>query len=165
MRHQKHRRSLGVSAPHRRSMMANMVVSLIDHNRIKTTRARAKEASKIADKMITLAKKNTLHARRQIIAVIRSKAAAKRLIDDLAPLFKEREGGYTRVLRLQNRVGDNAEMALLEFTAYPEVKEIAVKDKKSKPKKEDGAPAEGFVPEKRSQKSSFFSGLRNVFKK
>lgn len=158
MRHQNHKRTLGVTVPHRKAMLGNLVVSLTDHNRITTTLARAKETSKLADKMVTLAKKGTLHARRQIIATIRSKDAAKRLIEDIAPLFTERAGGYTRIMKYKKRVGDNAQLVILEFTEFPAIKDAPKKQKKATEPKEDKEDV--VVAEKASTKAKFLGSLR-----
>jgi len=127
MRHQKLRRKLGVTSDHRRALLRNLVKSLVERKRIRTTLARAKEASAFADKMVTLAKKGTLHAHRLIISELACPTTAGVLVKQIAPKFKERQGGYTRVLRLMPRPGDNSNMALLEFTE--------VIDEPKKPKK------------------------------
>ncbi|MBN1493123.1 MAG: 50S ribosomal protein L17 [Candidatus Omnitrophica bacterium] len=168
MRHQRHKRSLGVTVAHRKAMLANLVTSLVKHNRIKTTLARAKETSRLTDKMITLAKRNTLHARRQIIAAIRSKEAARKLIDELAPLFKSRNGGYTRILKYKSRAGDNAILAILEFTEFPEIKEPKKKKKAAKLPKDDKVKDEEAPQEpqpKPTKKSAFFNSLKKIGKK
>ena len=168
MRHQRHKGSLGVTLAHRKAMLANLVTSLVTHNRIKTTLSRAKEASKLADKMVTLAKRNTLHTRRQIIATIRSTEAAKKLIDELAPLFKDRQGGYTRILKYKSRVGDNATLAILEFTEFPEIKEPKKKKKAEKQPKDDKVKDADEKPEPRqkaSKKAAFFNSLKKIGKK
>ncbi len=115
MRHRVHTFKIGRSGAHRRAMLANMISSLIEHGEIKTTVTKAKEARRMADKMITLGKKGTLHHRRQAIAKLRDKVAVKRLFDELAPGYAERVGGYTRIIRLGRRRGDAAEMCLLQL--------------------------------------------------
>lgn len=129
MRHQRLRRKLGVTSDHRKALLRNLVKSLVERKRIRTTLARAKEASAFADKMVTLAKKNTLHAHRLIISELACPKTAGQLVKLIAPKFKERQGGYTRVLRLMPRPGDNSKMALLEFT---EVIDPPKKPKKTK---------------------------------
>nr|WP_321530919.1 50S ribosomal protein L17 [uncultured Desulfuromonas sp.] len=115
MRHNKSGRRLGRNSSHRAAMLRNMVTSLIDHERITTTDARAKEVRKIAEKMITLGKRGDLHARRQALSVIREKDVVAKLFDRLAPRFSERCGGYTRIIKVGNRLGDNAPVSIIEF--------------------------------------------------
>ena len=118
MRHRVHTFKIGRSGAHRRAMLANMVSSLIEHGEIKTTVTKAKEARRMADKMITLGKKGTLHHRRQAIATLRDKRdmlIIKKLFDEIAPGYAERVGGYTRIIRLGTRRGDAAEMCLLQL--------------------------------------------------
>ncbi|MCG3149908.1 MAG: 50S ribosomal protein L17 [Verrucomicrobiae bacterium] len=116
MRHKKRTAKLGMKSQHRRAMLANMVGSLIKHNRIKTTIARAKVARRYADKMITLAKGGTLHDRRQAIAFLGQKDLVTKLFAELGKQHSDRQGGYTRIIRVGNRIGDAAEMAILEWT-------------------------------------------------
>jgi len=124
MRHNKTGRRLGRNSSHRAAMMRNMVTSLLDHEKITTTTTRAKELRKIAEKMITLGKRGDLHARRQALQVIRDRKVVGKLFEMVAPRYKERPGGYTRILKLGNRLGDNApicqiELVEEEFTAKP----------------------------------------------
>ena len=95
--------------------MRNMVTSLLDHERIETTDAKAKELRGLADRMITLGKRGDLHARRQALSVIRSKEVTAKVFDELAERFRERPGGYTRVIKLGNRVGDAAPISIIEL--------------------------------------------------
>jgi large subunit ribosomal protein L17 len=113
MRHLKAGRALGVKPAHRRAMMRNMVTSVLEHGRIKTTVARAKELRTPLDQMITLGKQGDLAARRQALRFVKSKAAMASLFGDLAERYKERAGGYSRILRLGPRRGDGAELALV----------------------------------------------------
>jgi len=115
MRHAKQGRKLGLTSAHRKAMLGNMVCSLIEHGRIRTTVTRAKEAKPLAEKMITLGKRGDLAARRQAIGRLRSKDAVHTLFADLAPRFAERQGGYTRITRIGPRNGDAAEMVFLEL--------------------------------------------------
>lgn len=101
----------------RRALLANLVCSLITHNRIRTTVAKAKEARRYADKMVTLAKKGTLHHRRQALAFLRQQDIVKKLFTEIGKANAERVGGYTRVIRADTRHGDAAEMAILEWTS------------------------------------------------
>jgi len=111
---------LGRNTSHREAMIRNMVTSLLAHERIVTTAAKAKEVRKVADKMITLAKRGDLHARRQALAVVRDKAVVAKLFDKLRADYLERNGGYTRIIRTGNRLGDAAEMAIIELVNYTE---------------------------------------------
>jgi len=120
MRHRKAGRKLGRTTAHRKAMLRNMVTSLFEHERIVTTVPKAKEARKMAEKMITLAKRGDLHARRQALAFIRSKRIVAQLFDDAPEKFGDRAGGYTRILRTGQRLGDAAPMAILELVDYEE---------------------------------------------
>ena len=120
MRHRKAGRKLGRTAAHRNAMLRNMVTSLLEHERIVTTVPKAKEARRVADKMITLAKRGDLHARRQAYAYIRSKEVVAKLFDELEPQYADRQGGYTRIIRTGVRHGDAASMAILELVGYEE---------------------------------------------
>jgi len=131
MRHQRRRRTLGVVTAHRTAKLRNLVRALVLKKRIETTHAKAKETSAFADKMITIAKRDGLHARRLLITKVRDPEIARILITQIAPLFKGREGGYTRVLRLGYRAGDGAQMALLEWTAVFEAPAKKAKKKKA----------------------------------
>ena len=115
MRHQKKTIKLGLTAAHRKSLLANQVCSLIEHQRIKTTLAKAKAVRPLAEKMLTLGKKNTVHARRTAFAVLRQKDAVKRLFDEIAPRSVSRNGGYTRIVKLGQRKSDSASMAFIEW--------------------------------------------------
>jgi large subunit ribosomal protein L17 len=116
MRHRKRTAKLGMKSQHRRATLANLVCSLIKHNRITTTIAKAKVTRRYADKMVTLAKKGTLHHRREAIAFLREKDAVKKLFTELGKQHADRSGGYTRVVRIGPRLGDAAEMAIVEWT-------------------------------------------------
>jgi large subunit ribosomal protein L17 len=118
MRHQRTGRKLGRDSAHRRALYANLTGALIEHGRIKTTEAKAKEVRPIAEKMITLGKRGDLAAHRQAVAFLRSKSAAHKLFSDVAPRFADRDGGYTRVVKLGPRQGDAAPMAYLELVDY-----------------------------------------------
>jgi len=115
MRHQKKTLKLGRKAEHRKALLANQVCSLIEHQRIATTLAKAKAVRPLAEKMVTLGKKGSIHARRTALATLRQKNAVKKLFDDIAPRSVNRNGGYTRVLKAGFRTGDNAAMAFIEF--------------------------------------------------
>ncbi|MGY6628061.1 MAG: 50S ribosomal protein L17 [Oceanicaulis sp.] len=115
MRHGVAHRKLNRTASHRRAMFANMAASLIEHEQIVTTLPKAKELKPIMDKLITLAKRGDLHARRQAIAKIRNKDQVGKLFATLGPRYQERNGGYTRVLKAGFRHGDNAPLAVIEL--------------------------------------------------
>ncbi|WP_119307764.1 50S ribosomal protein L17 [Cohaesibacter haloalkalitolerans] len=115
MRHGKSGRKLNRTASHRKAMFANMAAALIKHEQIVTTLPKAKELKPIAEKLITLAKRGDLHARRQAIAQIRDKDMVAKLFETLGPRYTERSGGYTRVLKAGFRYGDNAPMAVIEL--------------------------------------------------
>lgn len=115
MRHGKSGRKLNRTSSHRKSMFANMAAALIKHEQIVTTLPKAKELKPFTDKLITLAKKGDLHARRQAISKVRDEAQVKKLFDVLGERYKERSGGYTRVLKAGFRYGDSAPMAVIEL--------------------------------------------------
>ena len=115
MRHGKVHRKLGKKPAHRKSMFANMAASLIKHEQIMTTLPKAKELRPVVEKLITLGKKGNLAARRQAISEIRDVAQVKKLFEVLAPRYKERHGGYTRIMKAGFRYGDNAPRAVIEF--------------------------------------------------
>jgi large subunit ribosomal protein L17 len=122
MRHQKAGRKLGRDSAHRKALYSNLTGALIEHGRIRTTEAKAKEVRPIAEKMITLGKRGDLHAHRQAVAFLRSKSVAHKLFAEVAPRFAERPGGYTSVVKLDPRQGDNAPMAYLELVDYVPVR-------------------------------------------
>ncbi len=108
-------RKLGRSSAHRKAMLRNLVTDLLREGRITTTDTRAKEARRQAEKMITLAKRGDLHARRQVLAYVYDESVVTKLFDEIAPKYEDRQGGYTRILKLGPRRGDNAEMVFLEL--------------------------------------------------
>ncbi len=120
MRHGKSGRNLGRTGSHRDAMFRNMVTSLFEHERIVTTEQKAKELRPIAEKMITLAKRGDLHARRQALNYIRSKNVVAKLFDVIKDQFADRNGGYTRIIRTGIRRGDAAAMAIIELVGYEE---------------------------------------------
>lgn len=115
MRHRKSGRKLNRTSSHRKAMFANMSASLITHEQIVTTLPKAKELRPVVEKLITLAKRGDLHARRQAISQVRDIAAVGKLFDTLAERYKDRQGGYTRVLKAGYRFGDNAPVGVIEF--------------------------------------------------
>ena len=117
MRHLKRTAKLGRTSEHRNAMLANLVCSLITHRRVTTTLARAKAARSVAEKMVTLGKKGTIHHRRLAVARLHQEEAAKILFKEIAPAFKDRNGGYTRIVKLGQRNGDAAQRAILEWVS------------------------------------------------
>ena len=145
MRHQKKTVRLGRKAEHRKALLANQVCNLIEHQRIKTTLAKAKAVRPLAEKMITLGKNGSIHARRTAFSTLRQKDAVKKLFDQIAPASTERSGGYTRIIRLGQRQSDSASMALIEWvdaTAAVEEKPAEEKKAKKKEPKPEAKPKE-----------------------
>lgn len=134
MRHLKAHKKLGMDSSHRKAVLRNMVTSLIVHERIQTTDTRAKQLRPIAEKMVTLGKRGDLHALRQSMEVIRLKSAATKLFNDIAPRYKDVSGGYTRIIKVGRRHGDNAPISIIEFTAKKQKEKKG--DKKAAKKKE-----------------------------
>jgi len=120
MRHRKAGRRLGRTTSHRKAMVRNMVTSLFEHERIFTTTPKAKEVRRVADKMMTLAKRGDLHARRQALSFMQDKAIVAKLFDSLKDDYMDRNGGYTRIIQTGQRIGDAAQMAILELVNYCE---------------------------------------------
>jgi large subunit ribosomal protein L17 len=138
MRHLRSGSKLGKQPAHRRAVLRNLVTNLVEKERIHTTILRAKAARPIAEKMITLGKRDSLHARRQAAAFLMTPGATQKLFTDLAPRFAERPGGYTRIIRTGWRIGDGAELAILEFIGS----ELKKKDKKPRKREKEEAPEE-----------------------
>ncbi len=124
---------LGRTTSHRKAMLRTMVTSLLKHEKIKTTDTKAKELRKVAEKMITLGKQGDLHARRQAAAVVRERAVVGKLFGELSVRYRDRSGGYTRIVKTGYRVGDNAPMSIIEFVRDAEAE--SVKKKAPAPKK------------------------------
>ena len=118
MRHRVAGRKLSRHTQHRKLMFRNMLVSLLQHERIKTTLAKGKELRGWVDKIITLGKKGTLHARRQAFALLRDEGIVKKLFEEITPRMKDREGGYTRIYKMGWRQGDGAPLSLIELTTF-----------------------------------------------
>ncbi|HEX7518251.1 MAG TPA: 50S ribosomal protein L17 [Chthoniobacterales bacterium] len=140
MRHQKKTLKLGLTAAHRKALLANQVCSLIEHQRIKTTLAKAKAVRPLAEKMVTLGKKGSLHARRTALAVLRQKGAVKKLFEDIAPRSAARNGGYTRIVKLGARKSDSAPVAFIEWVDAPQVVDEPAPEEKGKKSKAAKAP-------------------------
>ena len=148
MRHRKHTFKIGRDGAHRSAMLANMVCSLFECGEIRTTVTKAKEARRFAEKMITYGKKGDLHHRRLAVAKLRDKQAVKTLFDEISPKYLERVGGYTRIIRLGVRVGDAAEMCLLQL-----VEEEVAKKSKARKKQKEEKPAEAEAIEAAEEKA------------
>lgn len=142
MRHQKKTIKLGRTADHRRALLANQVCALIEHQRIKTTLAKAKAVRPLAERMVTLGKNGSIHARRRALAVLRQKNAVKKLFDDIAQRSAERNGGYTRIVKLGARKSDSARMAFIEWVDVEHVVEEKPKKEKKAKRKEPEAKAQ-----------------------
>src|SRR2546430_7732790 len=141
MRHQKKTIKLGRTAEHRKALLSNQVCSLIEHQRIKTTLAKAKAVRPLAERMVTLGKNGSIHARRTALATLRQKNAVKKLFDDIAPRSAERNGGYTRIVKLGQRKSDSALMAFIEWVDMAEVvEERPAEEKKAKRKEAEPKP-------------------------
>ncbi len=121
MRHRKKGRQLGRQTKHRGALFRNLVTSLLDQERIETTGAKAKEIRGFTDRMITLGKEGTLPARRRALGFLRSKAVVSKLFSDVAARFKDRPGGYTRIVKTRRRIGDAAEMVAIELVSRQEI--------------------------------------------
>src|SRR5437870_5434724 len=155
MRHQKKTVKLGRTAEHRKALLASQVCSLIEQQRIKTTLAKAKAVRPLAEKMVTLGKNGSLHARRTALAVLRQKDAVKKLFDDIAPRSAARKGGYTRIIKLGQRKSDSAAVAFLEWVDVAEVIEETTpeKGKKRKSAKGEAVPEADAKAERKAKKS------------
>ena len=148
MRHQKHTRKLGRTSQHRDALLANLVASLIQHKRVKTTLAKAKAARPLAEKLVTLGKSGTLHDRRLAVAKIGQRDVVSKLFEEIAPGFKDRKGGYTRIIKLGPRPSDSAPVAFLEWVDYvveveaPPTAKTEKASKAEKPKADKPSKAE-----------------------
>jgi len=156
MRHQHGVAKLGKTPAHRRAMLRNMVTSLLRHERINTTAPKARQAKRWADRMITLGKRGDLHARRQAATFVNDETVLKKLFDEIAPAFKERAGGYTRMMRTGVRKGDVAEMVILELvTKSPaRVKPMNHKSRERLVAFKPGEKRERKTPVKKAKKAS-----------
>jgi len=134
MRHRNYGGKLGRTSAHRKALLRNLVTALFDHERIETTDAKARELKRVADRMITLGKRGDLHARRQALTVIRSREITSKVFTDLAERFRNRPGGYTRVLKVRTRVGDAAPLSIIELVEGKKAEE-------KKPAAKSGASA------------------------
>jgi large subunit ribosomal protein L17 len=123
MRHLKSGRQLSRNSSHRWALMRNLITALLREEKIQTTDPKAKELRRWVDRVITLGKQGTLHARRQVLSIVQDKAVVRKLFDTLGPRFKDRPGGYTRIIKLGLRRGDAAQMSLIELVAAQVAKE------------------------------------------
>lgn len=150
MQHQRTNRKLGMKTAHRLSMLRNMATSLVIHERLRTTDTRAKEVRRVVERMITLGKKGDLNARRRAAQIIRGGDAVKKLFDEIAPRYQSRNGGYTRIVRVGHRNGDNAPMVIIELVEGEAKKAEAPKKKApAKKAKAEGGAAKAKAPAKK----------------
>jgi len=146
MRHRVAGRKLSRHTQHRKLMFRNILVSLLQHERIKTTLAKAKELRGWADRLISLGKKGTLHARRQAFALLRDEGVVKKLFEEIVPRFKDREGGYTRIYKMGWRQGDGAPLSLIEWATSP-----STEPKKKSPVKKAKEVLEKVAPKRKGK--------------
>jgi large subunit ribosomal protein L17 len=149
MRHRRNTTKLKRTAAHRRSLLANLAGSLIEHGSIRTTLAKAKALRPVAEKLVTLGKRGDLHARRQAVAFLRQKDIAKKLFEEVAPLSKERQGGYTRITKLGARMTDSAPMAVIEWVDKSDETEAAAAPVAAETAAEEAPAAEETAPAKK----------------
>jgi large subunit ribosomal protein L17 len=142
MRHLKRTAKLGRTGEHRNAMLANLVCSLIKHKRVTTTLAKAKAARSVAEKIVTLGKKNTVHARRLVAARLHQEDATKILFSEIAPAQKDRNGGYTRIVKMHQRQGDASQLAILEWVDIAAAAPAAVEEKPATETKAEEPKAE-----------------------
>lgn len=150
MRHNNTGRRLGRNSSHRAAMMRNMVTSLLEHEKITTTVTRAKELRKLADKMISLGKRGDLHARRQVMQVVRDRKVVGKLFEMIGPRYQQRPGGYTRIIKTDNRPGDNAPLCIIELVE----EEVTFRPRKQAASAEPVAAAVAPVEEVATEETS-----------
>lgn len=164
MRHARNGRRLSRPSEHREAMLANMAKNLLRHGRIRTTVAKAKETSRLFDRLITLGKEGSVHARRRAYQILQDRDEVKRLFAEVAPRFQTTPGGYTRVLHLSPRAGDGAPQAWLELTQLPAGGPPV--SRATRPTTPTGAPSAPSAPPKEEpakKPQKFFEGLRGLF--
>ena len=132
MRHRKTVDKLNRTREHRKALLANLAGALFEHKRIKTTHAKAKATQRFVERLITLAKKDTLHARRLVLSRVRHKWVMQTLFNEIAPVYADRNGGYTRVVRLGRRPGDGAELSIIELVGFEEAVKKKLREKREK---------------------------------
>jgi large subunit ribosomal protein L17 len=145
MRHQKSGRQLSRNSAHRWALMRNLITALLREEKIKTTDPKAKELRRWADRVISLGKQGTLHARRQVLSIVQDKAVVRKLFDSLGPRFKDRPGGYTRIIKLGIRRGDAAQMSLIELVSAESESSEASKGGAKKSRRARRRPAQQQV--------------------
>ncbi len=148
MRHRVDHRKLSRTSSHRKALLRNLVTALFLHDRIETTLAKAKEARRLAERLITYAKRNNLHSRRLVAAVVNDRAVVTKIFETIAPLYATRDGGYTRVLKTRRRLGDAGEVGILEL--------VKTKEQKDAERKRHAEAAEAEKPKKKG----LFSGRK-----
>ncbi len=167
MRHGKRNQRLSRPTDHRQALVNSLVKGLFDHGEIHTTLARAKEAQRLAERLITLGKEGSVHSRRQAFRVLQDRTLVKRLFGDIAPKFVDVPGGYTRVLRLALRRGDGAQQALLALSRLPAVQPAVAEAPKPSHAPKPAAPTrpqpEKQKAEEAEKPKSFFEGLRSIW--
>ena len=152
MRHRTAKRKLSRTTSHRLMMLRNMVTSLFEHERIETTEAKAKEVRVVAERLITLGKRGDLHARRQALSLINNKKVTHKLFTEIAPRFAGRPGGYTHILKTRTRIGDGADLAIIELLPAVE-KQAQEKPAKKAPEKKTEKKAEKKSEKKADKKA------------
>ncbi|NLP09152.1 50S ribosomal protein L17 [bacterium] len=156
MRHQKSGRKLGRTHSHKKATLANLALALFEHKSIITTTPKAKEARTTVERIITFAKKGDLAARREVLRTIRDKDLVKKIFEEIAPKYAERNGGYTRIIKLGNRSGDNADMSIFELVGYENLKMEKIekqRQKRQEKKKQQQKQAEATAKESEKQES------------
>ena len=162
MRHARHRVRLSRTSSHQRAMLSNMARNVVQHGRVRTTEAKAKQARRLVDRLITWGKDGSIHARREAFRILKDRELVKRLFAVVAPEFVTVHGGYTRVMKLGPRNGDGASLALLELTHRPaETPKVAVVAKAERVP----TPTPSAAPEAPKKPKRFFEGLRTLFRK
>lgn len=163
MRHRVRSRKLGRTSAHRLALYRNMVTSLLEHERIQTTDAKAREVRRIAERMITLGKRGTLHARRRALRIIRRREVAAKVFDELADRYRDRPGGYTRVLKIGIRTGDAAPVSIVELVEAGEVARPKAEPAEKKTARRRSAPKK--TPAKKTAPKKKASGSKTQAKK
>ncbi|HPI73360.1 MAG TPA: 50S ribosomal protein L17 [bacterium] len=156
MRHQKSGRKLGRTHSHKKATLANLALALFEHKSIITTTPKAKEARTTVERIITFAKKGDLAARREVLRTIQDKDLVKQIFEEIAPKYAERKGGYTRIVKLGNRSGDNADMSIFELVGYENLKMEKIekqRQKRQEKKKQQQKAAEAAAKENEKQES------------